>query len=114
MLPPILYHVFRTPLPYRPALALQQTIQDIQKARRKLGQDYPDVLLVLEHRPTYTGGRRQLTQDLSNEEKRLKNLGAEWIPTLRGGETTYHGPGQIVGYPLLDLSRTKVSIVPIS
>lgn len=108
-LPPILYHVFRTPLPYRPTLALQQNIQDIQRARRKEGIDYPDLLLLLEHRPTYTGGRRQNAQDLSTEETRLKGLGAEWVPTYRGGETTFHGPGQIVGYPLMDLSHTKVS-----
>ncbi|KAG9017805.1 hypothetical protein FRB95_011294 [Tulasnella sp. JGI-2019a] len=109
-LPPILYHVFKTPLPYRPTLALQTRIQDIQRSRRKEGLEYPDILLLLEHRPTYTGGRRQNAQDLSAEENRLKGLGAEWVPTYRGGETTFHGPGQVVGYPLLDLSRTKTHI----
>ncbi|KAG8886279.1 hypothetical protein FRB98_001376 [Tulasnella sp. 332] len=110
MLPSIFYHVFRTPLPYRPTLALQQTIQDIQRSRRKEGLDYPDLLLLLQHRPTYTGGRRQNALDLSTEEERLQGLGADWVPTQRGGETTFHGPGQIVGYPLLDLSRTKTHI----
>lgn len=107
-LPPVLYHIFRTPVPYRPTLSLQHKIQEVQRARKKNDKPFPDVLLVLQHRPTYTGGRRQNAQDLSTEETRLKGLSADWVPTARGGETTFHGPGQIVGYPLMDLSRTKV------
>ncbi|KAG8904215.1 hypothetical protein FRB99_002079 [Tulasnella sp. 403] len=110
-LPPILYHVFKTPLPYRPTLALQHSIHQLQLRRRKESPaSHPDVLLLLQHRPTYTGGRRQNAEDLSAEEARLKGLGADWVPTDRGGETTFHGPGQIVGYPLLDLGRMSMSI----
>lgn len=107
-LPPILYKVFKTPLPYKQTLALQHQIHQLQLNRRRAGAEYPDVLLLLQHRPTYTGGRRQNAQDLSAEESRLTGIGADWVPTDRGGETTFHGPGQIVGYPLLDLGRMKV------
>ncbi|KAG8928856.1 hypothetical protein FRC02_006388 [Tulasnella sp. 418] len=109
-LPPILVHVFDKPLPYVPTLALQHRIHAIQLARRREAISHPDVLLLLQHRPTYTGGRRQKQEDLTLEEKRLKGLGAEWVTTERGGETTFHGPGQIVGYPLLDLGRMNMSI----
>ncbi|KAG9045235.1 hypothetical protein FS837_006773 [Tulasnella sp. UAMH 9824] len=109
-LPPILYKVFKTPLPYKQTLALQHQIHQLQLSRRKSGADYPDVLLLLQHRPTYTGGRRQNAQDLSAEESRLTGIGADWVPTDRGGETTFHGPGQIVGYPLLDLGRMKMPV----
>jgi len=64
----------------------------------------------LEHRPVYTAGRRQLAGELANERHRLQQLGADWIATSRGGETTFHGPGQIVGYPLLDLKRMSLSV----
>ncbi|KAG8985606.1 hypothetical protein FRB90_004587 [Tulasnella sp. 427] len=109
-LPPILYKVFKTPLPYKETLALQHQIHQLQLSRRRVDAEYPDILLILQHRPTYTGGRRQNVQDLSAEEARLTGIGADWVPTDRGGETTFHGPGQIVGYPLLDLGRMKMPV----
>ena len=106
-LPPILYHYFRLPLPYSRTLALQEQIHALQLARRKASQSYQDVLLLLEHRPVYTTGRRQLESlpEIQAEEARLTHIGADFVTTKRGGQTTYHGPGQIVGYPLLDLGR---------
>lgn len=109
-LPPILYKKFSTPLPYNQTLALKNRIYELQLRRREESPGLqPDVLLLLEHRPTYTSGRRQLARDMKEEETRLKKIGADWEATLRGGETTFHGPGQIVGYPMLDLGRSKVS-----
>lgn len=107
-LPPILYRRFACPLPYAQTLALQHKLHEYQLSRRRASQDHPDLLLLLEHRPVYTGGRRQKTEELEEERKRLEGLGADWVATDRGGQTTYHGPGQITGYPLLDLGRMGV------
>lgn len=63
--------------------------------------------LTPEHTPTYTTGRRDNTPnptELHPEEKKVQNVGAGFYITKRGGQVTYHGPGQIVGYPLLDLN----------
>lgn len=105
-LPPILYHYFRLPLPYARTLALQEHIHQTQLLRRRSGQ-HQDYLLLLQHRPVYTAGRRQLltSPEVEAEATRLTHIGADFVATKRGGQTTYHGPGQIVGYPLLDLGR---------
>lgn len=109
-LPPILYHYFSTPLPYIQTLALQEAIHNFQLSlRHSAPSKHRDILLLLEHRPVYTAGRRQAStpeheRELIAEETRLKPLGADFVRTKRGGQLTYHGPGQMVGYPLLDLS----------
>lgn len=103
---PALYHYFRTPLPYAQTLALQERIHQLQLLHRKTSS-HKDVLLLLQHRPVYTTGRRQSEESVRDERVRLTNIGADFITTPRGGELTFHGPGQIVGYPLIDLSRTS-------
>ncbi|KAF9270551.1 lipoyltransferase [Marasmius fiardii PR-910] len=106
--PPILYHFFQKPLPYARILALQEQLHHVQLyLRRSTPEKAKDVLLLLEHRPVYTTGRRQTEQDgfIIGEKERLKRTGADFELTKRGGELTYHGPGQVVGYPLLDLSH---------
>ncbi|KAG6837892.1 hypothetical protein H0H93_013045 [Arthromyces matolae] len=103
-LPPILYHYFRRPLPYVQTLALQEKLHQIQLSLRKSGS-HKDILLLLQHRPVYTAGRRQTEASVSDERMRLTKMGADFVTATRGGELTYHGPGQIVGYPLMDLSR---------
>ena len=105
-LPPILYHYFKTPLPYIPTLALQEALHSIQLKQRRASDSHQDILLLLQHRPVYTGGRRQPESELAAERARLTNIGADFLRTQRGGQLTYHGPGQLVGYPLLDLGRT--------
>eukprot|EP00038_Savillea_parva_P029521 m.71649 g.71649 ORF g.71649 m.71649 type:complete len:254 (-) comp8728_c0_seq1:123-884(-) len=62
-----------------------------------------DVLLLCEHPPVYTTGRRM--EPNLDEQTRLEALGAEYVHCKRGGQTTFHGPGQIVGYPIVDLRR---------
>ena len=108
-LPPIFYHCFKAPLPYTRALALQERIHAHQLLTRKTSGNHKDYLLLLEHRPVYTFGRRQFetSEEIAEEALRLRGLGADCVATQRGGQTTYHGPGQIVGYPLLDLARTS-------
>ena len=110
-MPPILYHYFTAPLPYVRTLALQEELHALQLAHRRLGT-HKDLLLLLQHRPVYTAGRRQHADDpeVVQEEARLTHMGADFVATKRGGQTTYHGPGQIVGYPLLDLGRTAPPI----
>ncbi|KAF9524060.1 hypothetical protein CPB83DRAFT_861822 [Crepidotus variabilis] len=103
-LPPILVHAFKHPLPYTSAWNLQEQIHKVQLSLRKISE-HPDILLLLEHRPVYTAGRRQTEHEVKDERVRLQTLGADFITATRGGQLTYHGPGQIVGYPLIDLSR---------
>ena len=103
-LPPIFYHYFRLPLPYTSTLALQERLHQLQLTLRK-SDSHKDILLLLQHRPVYTAGRRQTEPTIRDDRIRLTSMGADFVTTTRGGELTYHGPGQIVGYPLLDLSR---------
>jgi lipoate-protein ligase B len=110
-LAPILVHHFATPLPYLQTYALQQAIHEWQLSRRRISRELNrDVILTLQHRPVYTAGRRQTEEDISGDMERLTKMGADFVRTMRGGETTYHGPGQLVVYPLLDLSRMNLSI----
>lgn len=101
---PIFYHYFCHPVPYLKGLLLQESIHRIQLAQRR-SLSHQDILLLLQHRPVYTAGRRQTESEVADERRRLEGLGADFVCTERGGQTTFHGPGQIVGYPLLDLSR---------
>ena len=82
-------------LPYLPAWDLQRDLH----ARRVAGQ-IPDVCLLLEHQSVYTAGRR--TEPL---ERPLGDPGAPVIDVDRGGKITWHGPGQLVGYPILALDE---------
>lgn len=120
-LPPILYHYFPRPLPYLRALQLQESIHALQLQQRRSSSasaspsHHQDILLLLQHKPVYTGGRRQTQSETASERARLTALGADFVLSQRGGELTYHGPGQIVGYPLLDLGgrRTKSATIGI-
>ncbi|KAG8694493.1 hypothetical protein FRC08_008452 [Ceratobasidium sp. 394] len=110
-LPPILTHLFPRPLPYLPTLIAQNKIHNFQLEHRRANpKNTPDVLLLLQHRPVYTAGRRQKVEDLVLERSRLENIGADWVQTDRGGQTTYHGPGQLTAYPLLDIGRMKLPV----
>ncbi|HEY2283439.1 MAG TPA: lipoyl(octanoyl) transferase LipB [Solirubrobacteraceae bacterium] len=82
--------------PYRDALALQLSIRE-----RRLTGELPDTLLLLEHPPVYTRGRRALDGELALGEDHYRARGIEIVDTDRGGRVTYHGPGQLVGYPIV-------------
>jgi len=75
-------------IPYRDALAMQEDI----RARRQAGE-LPDVLLLLEHPPVYTRGRRSHDGELTLDDDFYRAEGIEIVPTRRGGRVTYHGPG---------------------
>src|SRR3954467_879589 len=83
-------------LPYLEALAIQEEL----RARRQ-ADEIPDTLLLLEHPPVYTKGRRTLPSDLPMGEDWNLSQGIEVHDVDRGGRVTYHGPGQIVGYPIM-------------
>ncbi|MGE3274484.1 MAG: lipoyl(octanoyl) transferase LipB [Vicinamibacterales bacterium] len=91
-------------VPYGDALELQRALSDDRKAGR-----IPDTLLLLQHPHVLTlgvkgdGGRSHVLAT----PKRLAELGVELFETGRGGDVTYHGPGQIVGYPVIDLNPDR-------
>jgi lipoate-protein ligase B len=81
---------------YRDGVALQETLRE----RRQAGE-IPDLLLVLEHPPVYTKGRRTEPGDLPMGEDWYRAQGIDVCDTDRGGRVTYHGPGQLVAYPIV-------------
>jgi lipoyl(octanoyl) transferase len=82
-----------------------ESARQAQKALERARQDgvVPDVLLLLEHPPVYTKGRRTEAAELPMGEDWYRMQGIEVRETDRGGRVTYHGPGQLVGYPIIDL-----------
>ena len=97
---------------YRPAWALQQRIQHrlITAKRRTPPEVLPHVFLFVEHPPVYTIGKSGNRRNLLISEDLLRKRGAEFVKIDRGGDITYHGPGQIVGYPILDLDQFVADI----
>ncbi|HZG48708.1 MAG TPA: lipoyl(octanoyl) transferase LipB [Thermoleophilaceae bacterium] len=87
-------------IPYLEAVELQANL----RARRQAGE-IPDALLVLEHPPVYTKGRRSEPSDLPMGEDWYRLRGVEVCDTDRGGRVTYHGPGQLVAYPIMSVQR---------
>ncbi|HUZ29405.1 MAG TPA: lipoyl(octanoyl) transferase LipB [Solirubrobacteraceae bacterium] len=81
---------------YRSALALQERLRTARQH-----DQIPDVLLALEHWPVYTRGRRSGSGELPMGEEWYLMQGIETVDTDRGGRVTYHGPGQLVGYPIV-------------
>jgi lipoyl(octanoyl) transferase len=81
---------------YRHADALQDRIRAARQA-----EAIPDTLLLLEHNPVYTKGRRSSPGELGMGEDWYRMQGIDIVDTDRGGFVTYHGPGQLVGYPIM-------------
>lgn len=91
---------------------LFQEIIDVKvQNRRNDTQDVtPNYLLFVEHPHVYTLGKRGKQQHLLIDEQELKAIGATFYAINRGGDITYHGPGQLVGYPILDLENFYTDI----
>lgn len=85
-------------VPYGAALESQNAL-----AQARQRDDVPDVLLLLEHPPVYTRGRRSTADELPMGDEWYRAQGIEIADTDRGGRVTYHGPGQLVGYPVVSL-----------
>jgi lipoyl(octanoyl) transferase len=83
-------------VPYRDAVELQERVRE-----RRQRDEIPDALLLLEHPPVYTRGRRTEAADLPMGEEWYRLQGVAVEDSDRGGRVTYHGPGQLVGYPIM-------------
>ena len=90
---------------YEAALALQEECVEKRKAGR-----IPDSLLLLEHDPVFTLGRNARREHLLLAEEELHARGFHVFDVGRGGDVTYHGPGQVVGYPILDLAPDRCDV----
>ncbi|HWH11080.1 MAG TPA: lipoyl(octanoyl) transferase LipB [Solirubrobacteraceae bacterium] len=90
-------------VPYDDALALQQRLRAARQADL-----VPDILLLLQHPPVYTRGRRTAPGELPMGEDWYADRGIDVIDTDRGGRVTYHGPGQLVGYPIMRITDVIV------
>ena len=96
-------------VPYREAWALQARLQDRLVAAKRAAPPVPlpHAVLVVEHPPVYTLGKSGDPANLLASSAELDALGAEYVPVDRGGDITFHGPGQVVVYPILDLDRLR-------
>lgn len=93
-------------LGYAEALAIQQELETARKAG-----EIPDQFLIVEHPHVITMGRNGHLENLLASPEILDRTGISLHHTNRGGDVTYHGPGQIVGYPILDLRNWKRDVV---
>lgn len=93
-------------LDYRSALELQHRLV----ATRIEGRLNRDILLLLEHPPVFTLGRRGGKDHLCVSEDFLKQQSVDLVHVERGGDITYHGPGQLVGYPIIHLRSRKLTV----
>jgi len=86
---------------YGRALVLQK------EAASRVARGGPETFLLLEHEPVFTLGRNASARDVLFTPERRRELGIELVETDRGGKVTYHGPGQLVGYPVLNLDPDR-------
>ncbi|SAM00872.1 hypothetical protein [Absidia glauca] len=115
---PIGYINIPRPIPYQVGMQLQDILVqrrlDINKELKADPSFTPkkndplDIVLMLQHTPTFTAGRR--IRGEVGEKERLKAAGADYVETMRGGQVTFHGPGQLVAYPILDVRDYKLSV----
>lgn len=97
---------------YKACWQLQQELFDAklaQKAAHEISDDAGTLLLV-EHEPVYTLGKNGKNENLLIPQAYLESLGASFFHIDRGGDITFHGPGQLVGYPILDLDRLGIGL----
>lgn len=104
MNPPVQVHRLGR-VEYRDGLELQRQFQEARRAN-----EVSDTLLLLEHPPVLTLGRGAKENNILTPKAQLDALGVEVFETDRGGDVTYHGPGQIVGYPLLHLGPGRQDV----
>jgi len=92
--------------PYRPVMYLQEQLVECRKR-----EEIPDTLLLVEHDPVYTLGRNADAGNVVASPAQLAAMGIEVVEAGRGGDVTYHGPGQLVCYPILDLAARGGKVV---
>ncbi len=91
---------------YEEALELQRSLFERRKA-----SEMGDIVLLLEHEPVFTLGRRASREDVLVADDALESIGASVVETDRGGEVTYHGPGQLVMYPVISIREAELGPV---
>jgi lipoyl(octanoyl) transferase len=91
---------------YEPVFELQEATAE----ERRQGL-VPDTLLLVEHDAVYTLGTNADNDNVTASEDQLKDMGIDVVQSTRGGDVTYHGPGQIVGYPIIDLGAERSEVV---
>lgn len=92
-------------VPYEKALEYQESL-----LAKRIAERIPDSLILLEHPPTITTGRKGNTGNLLVRKEYLEKHGISFVHASRGGDITFHGPGQIVGYPILNLKNHEMDI----
>ncbi len=92
-------------VPYEKALEYQESL-----LAKRIAEKIPDSLILLEHPPTITTGRKGNTGNLLVRKEYLEKHGISFVHASRGGDITFHGPGQIVGYPILNLKNHEMDI----
>ncbi len=91
------------PVPYDVAWAWQKDL-----VARRAADEVGDTVLLLEHPPTFTMGKQAKRQNVLFDDATLDTRGISMVDVDRGGDVTYHGPGQLVGYPILKLDGPRV------
>ncbi len=91
---------------YAETLALQERLH-----AQRVALEVPDTLLLLEHAPVYTLGRSAKQENVLLDTAHLRQLGVTVVPTSRGGDVTWHGPGQLVGYPVFHLGMANLKVL---
>ena len=86
-----------------PYAAAYEAMHDL--ARKRAAGAIPDVLILLEHPPVFTAGRRTHASHVLLPNEDIERMGADLQEVDRGGSVTFHGPGQLVGYPIVELGR---------
>jgi lipoyl(octanoyl) transferase len=92
-------------VPYTEAWERQRTLFDAVVQAKQQGLPHPDRLILVEHPPVYTLGRSGKAGNMLLNEAQLQAIGATLYHIDRGGDITFHGPGQLVAYPILDLEH---------
>jgi len=90
---------------YNPVWDFQRRLQ-----QQRIAGEIPDTLIFVEHNPVYTIGKNGSDLHVIASEQFLRQRGIEVVHVDRGGDVTYHGPGQLVGYPIFDLHQHKQSV----
>lgn len=97
-------------MPYRDCWEYQQRLFDALTSHRGEASDEAGWLLTVEHPPVYTLGKSGKAENLLVAEEFLRSKGAEYYHIDRGGDITFHGPGQVVCYPILDLGKLGIGL----
>ncbi len=99
-------------MPYKDCWQLQQSLFESRLEQRRRGEqgEYCGTILTVEHTPVYTLGKSGKQSNMLIPQAYLESLGAEFFHIDRGGDITFHGPGQIVCYPILDIEKLDIGL----